>query len=356
MKKKVIIAEFYSSHSEILYTVVEFFRKSDYEVHLWLNDVQIYNTDRTPNVILNYRRTNSHFSRISFILGLIRYVRKNQISKVFVNTADGLQVRNFCMVSMLFKYEVSGVLHISARLLNSVTQKIISAKIKKYFVLSHYILKNVESIPGITFGVFYPLVIDYSMKNPKKSNPDFIISIPGEISPYRKSYFGLIEILKNNRDEIPNGLKFELLGTVRIEEGRAVTDKIKEYGLSEYFIIYDEFIPNEKFYERCELADFVMPLVNPDVDNFENYLKYQIAGAFNIAYIFQKPLLMNKCFERIEDFTGISVYYTDDNLIEVLRSIMENRNISADCRDNYKKLKKFDFERQRSEFMELIQL
>jgi len=357
LNKKVIIVEFYNSHSEVLYSTVEFFNKSGYEVHIWLNDIQKYNSELTPYVTLNYHKSNTHISRIFFILRLISYIRKNDIGLVFINTADGLQVRNFCIASLLFKYEVSGILHIADRLLSSTTQKIISRKLKKYFVLSHYILKNIKAIniSGLKFGVFYPLKINYKSRGKKKSDDKFVISIPGEISPYRKSYFGLIEILRKHKDELPVNVKFELLGTVRIDEGKAVIEKIYEYGLNDYFILYNKFIPDEKYYEQCELADIIMPLIHPDVDNFENYLKYQITGAYDIAYIFKKPLIMHSSFKIIDDFNGFTVYYDEDNLIEILNTISKDKKLLGGLMDYYASLDRFEFEVQRNNFIQIIE-
>lgn len=357
MRKKVIIVEFYNSHTEVLYTSVEFFSKSGYEVHLWLNAAQKYNSERTPLVTLNYHKSNSHSSRIFFITNLIRYIRRNSIDKVFINTADGLQVRNFCIASMLFEYEVTGILHVAERLINSTTQKIISRKLKKYFVLSHYILKNVETlnIPDLKFGVFYPLVINYNIQVLKKEDNKLIVTIPGEISPYRKSYFGLLEILKKYENDFPSNIKFELLGSVRIKEGETVIDKISKYGLNDFFILYDKLIPDNKYYERCELADIIMPLILPDVDNFENYLKFQITGAYDIAYTFCKPLLLHNSFKSIEDFNGISLYYNEDSLIDVLKNISSNKNLLEDLRSNYKSIDKFNLESQRNQFIDIIE-
>jgi len=357
LDKKVIIVEFYDSHSEDLYTEAEFFRKSDYDVHLWLNDVHRFNTERAPFVTLNYHESNSNSSKIFFILNLIRYIRKNNIVNVFINTAHGLQVRHFCLLSLLFKYEVSGILHIADKLFNSFSQKAISKKIKKYFVLSHYILKNVNglNIRGLKFGVFYPLIINYSIQGLKPHDDNVVISIPGEISPYRKSYFSFLEILKRHKQDIPNNIKFELLGTVRIEEGKEVIDRINDYGLKDYFILYDNFIPDNVYYMRCEVTDMIMPLIHPDVENYENYLKFQVTGAFNIAYVFHKPLFMHSSFERLDDFKGISIFYDDNNLIDVIKNISCNKKLIDECVDKYKSIGKFDFETQRSHFIELIE-
>jgi len=261
------------------------------------------------------------------------------------------------MASMPFKYEVSGILHIAERLLKSTTQNIISRKLKKYFVLSHYILKNVQSlnIDGLKFEVFYTLIINYSIQNIKKTSETIILSIPGEISPYRKSYFGFLEILRKHKNDIPKNIKFELLGTVRIKEGDAVIDRIDEYGLKEYFILYDKFIPDSKYYEQCELADAIMPLIHPDVPNYGNYLKYQVSGAYDIAYTFHKPLLMHSSFEKLTDFKGIGLFYDEDNLIEVLKKISTDKMILNKYAENYKSISKFDFETQRKQFMQLIE-
>jgi hypothetical protein len=357
MEKKVIIVEFYNSHTEVLYSSIEFFSKSGYTIHLWLNESQNFNRELTPFVNVNYHKSNSHLSRILFIVNLIKYILINKIDKVFINTADGLQVRNFCMISVPFNYEISGILHLAERLISSTTQKIISWKLKKYFILSHYILKNVEAlnISGLKFGVFYPLSVNYKMKGLKKSGNSIVVSIPGEISPYRKSYFKLLEILENSKSHIPENLMFELLGTVRIKEGEEVINRINKYGLNDFFILYDEFIPDNKYYERCELSDIIMPLILPDVDNFENYLKFQITGAYDIAYGFKKPLLLHSIFQSIDDFNGIAVFFNENNLIDVLKNISSNKYYLDSIHNNYKLIGKFVLETQRKQFIDIIE-
>jgi len=237
-KPKIILVEFSDSHSEILISQLLSLNYSDYDIHIWINENLKFDDKSFPFVIINKHKSYNHFSRIKFTLGLIYYILKNNISKVIINTAEGLLVRNFAILSLFFRYDVIGILHLANKLFDSTTQRLISLKINKYFVLSEYILDNCrKNFKDLDFEVYYSINILHHFVKSNYNN--FVISIPGEISPYRRSYFDLIDIIDRNKNLIFDNIKFEILGIVKIKEGEKVIEEIKKRQLEKYFILYD---------------------------------------------------------------------------------------------------------------------
>lgn len=355
-KLKIILVEFSESHSEILISQLLSLKNSEYEIHIWINEKLKFDDKSFPFVIINKHKADNHYTRIKFTLGLIFYILRKNISKVIINTAEGLLLRNFAILSLLFKYDVIGILHLSNKLFDSTTQKLISLKIKKYFVLSEYILKNCRAnFKNLDFEVYYPINILQHYIKAKTNNTHFVISIPGEISPYRRSYFDLIDIIDKNRNLIYDNIKFEILGIVKIKEGERVIEEIKKRQLENYFILYDKQISDEEFYQRCCNCDLIMPLIHPEIDNYNNYKNYQISGTFNLSYIFQKPMLMHKSFSDISEFKDITIFYDNNNLINILNSIIENKNVLDKFSAKFNQLKTDKFLNQDFRYIKFIE-
>jgi sulfur relay (sulfurtransferase) DsrF/TusC family protein len=64
---------------------------------------------------------------------------------------------------------------------------------------------------------------------------------------------------------------------------------------------------------------------------------------------------MHSSFKTIDDFKGISLFYNEDNLIEVINNISSNKLLLKELKENYKFMLKFDFEVQRRSFMQIIE-
>ena len=359
ISKKIILAEFSVSHSDILHTVVNFLTDSGYEVHLWINSDAGFDAGDVPvNTKVNLKANNSLFTNITFTLGLLYYIIIHNITRVFINTAHGLLVRNFCLFSRLFSFEVTGLMHHGEKLKGSKTQDIISGKIKKYFVLSDFIKENLESEYGnaFKFSAFYPVILK-NHSGPAVQERDYkLICIPGEVSDKRKNYQALIDCVKEYSKEFRSKVKFDILGRVKYEWNKKYISEMNSPELKDLFITYDKYISNNSYFGRLSECDVILPLIIPGVENFENYLKYQISGAYNMAYIFKKPLLLYDGFRGYGEFEGISLFFNEENLGEVIMNILNGKEPLEELRQNIITSKRLDFEYQRKKFKEFLEL
>jgi hypothetical protein len=94
----------------------------------------------------------------------------------------------------------------------------------------------------------------------------------------------------------------------------------------------------------------------PGVENYENYLKYQISGAYIMAYAFKKPLLLYESFSSMEEFRDISVFYNEENLIDVIRDLSDRKEFIDGLSRNIITSKRLDFDYQRKKFTEFLNL
>ncbi|MCI0474597.1 MAG: hypothetical protein L0Y76_13560, partial [Ignavibacteria bacterium] len=133
-------------------------------------------------------------------------------------------------------------------------------------------------------------------------------------------------------------------------------DEMNSPGLKEFFITYKEYISNNRFYQRISECDIILPLIMPGVENFDNYLKYQISGTYNTAYAFKKPLLLYDRFKEMEEFRNISVFYNEENLIDVIRDLTDKKELLEGLSRNIITSKRLDFDYQRKKFIEFLNL
>ena len=126
MKKEVLLAEFNKSHIEVLHSQILFFLKKNYKVNLWINNEAEFENIYNGKVKIIREDTKISSLNIGLLYKIVRFVQRNKIKKIVLNTAHGILVRNLCLLLMKSKVEVIGVLHQAHKLLKSSTQKIIS--------------------------------------------------------------------------------------------------------------------------------------------------------------------------------------------------------------------------------------
>jgi len=357
LKKEILIAEFNTSHLEILHSQILFLLAKDYNVHLWINNDAAFKDRYNGQVKIVREKTKISSLNIGLMYKIVRYIKKNKINKIILNTAHGLLVRNLCLLLMNNKVEVIGVLHQSHKLLESSTQKIISKKIKKYFVLNDYIKKFLDSTaPNLyDIGVFYPIFF-YSAKNNSEINTDkIIITIPGEVQQNRKDYLFLINEVAKLKKEIREKFEFVFLGAATKLRSSDILDVLnKNSKINDAIRIYKKHIPEEEFNIVIQNSDFIMPLIHPSSKSYSEYLTTEISGAFNTGFAFKKPLLMYKSFKQFEDFQNFSIFYDENNFPDILKNILEN-NFSEKLPKNYNSYKKFDFDFQSVNYINFIE-
>jgi hypothetical protein len=283
------------------------------------------------------------------------YIKKNEISKVVFNTAHGLQTRNAILLLYFQKIEFFGIIHQAEKLLTSFTQKIISSKIKKYFTLSDHVLKYFcrNKVEGISFASFYPIYFPYDQVK-TEINDKFIICIPGGIEFARKDYFGLIDILKKEKDNLPRKVVFRILGNASTKEGLLLRESISQNQLDEYFELYSEFLPNKKYFELLNSSTVIAPLIQPGASEYKAFLETSISGAFNLAFYSQKAMIMHSIFKDFEEFKDFAFFYDEATFTELINRITSSPELLQEKEKNITDSQKFILKRQASKYVSFL--
>src|SRR5690606_8900522 len=138
MSKKVAIIEIGGSHDECILSQVIALKNAGTHVtfcstiDLWKRNPK-FQSLFDDFYAVNFPKTA--FGDFQEIVKLNRWFSKNGISSVICNTAQGGHIRNLCLTSSR-KVQFFGIIHTIKMLQGSFTQRLISRKIKTYFVLN----------------------------------------------------------------------------------------------------------------------------------------------------------------------------------------------------------------------------
>ena len=317
--KQIAILEFGRGHTEVLFSQTLFLHNSDYTVHLLVDESHRARVETFPTVdkFLFLSPGASRFARFRQIRN---YLAENKIEKLIVNTAAWSAIRY--LPFMLLNVEVIGITHSVDKLTGSFYQKLLTLKIKKYFVLSDHLLKQTETIKSAAFSSFYPIFFpDFAPAAVEKEEDAFWICIPGQVEYKRRDY----ESLTNNIDtRLDKRVKFILLGrhNHKSGDGERLMAVLKEKGIEDYFVFFDDFIDDAAFHAWLKASDLFMPLPHED----GRYVQNAISGTFNLSYAYKKPQLMPQGFQSIEEFSASMLFYQADHLVELLNSFVHEKS------------------------------
>src|SRR5208283_754263 len=261
-----------SPHDVNLYSQIMFLRSiPDTCITLIISEalkkrIEIY-TDLVENV---------HFVENKMQLLDLLKLRKHLVSehydKAIFNTAHGNLIRTLVTLPFPSYMEFIGISHYPDKFKSSFSQKLISKRVKKYFLLNDYLLQNLSYQPKLDirtiYFIYYP---DFLKKKIRKMKDDIWICIPGTVELGRRDYQGLLKAIGKNK--LDNRIKFILLGSSqdRIEDATAIKDMISEFGLTDHFKLWDNFVGNEEFYSYIRESDFIMPLIHFNHESFDIY-------------------------------------------------------------------------------------
>jgi hypothetical protein len=357
--KKALIIEIGTSHLENIYSQVLFFKRSGYEVSLALNDKVKKRTEYLSEISSVKYYSFENFIAIWKSNFLIRRnIITSNYSAVLLHSANGALVRNLLMLSYPEDIIFAGVLHNTDNLLQSFSQKIISKKIKKYFVLADYMLEYLpeeyKSKTESTYTIFLPEYSQVNIEHPKKDN-EFRICIPGTVEYSRRDYNGLIEELSDAK--LNSNVKFVLLGPGNYRDSNMdeILEKIEELGLRDNFISFYEFVDDMKFYNYVKSCDAVLPLIHADNSLYEKFIRYKISGSYNIAYAFKLPLICHKSMGHIDDFRENGIFYDHGYLIELINKFSNDKTPFENLKNKMYKFKKWEFEFQREKYINFLE-
>ena len=318
------LIELGGSHDECLYSQVLFLKERGYSVHLICTanlKQQVAGFDGVDKFMFFDFEGASSLQTMTYLFQIRRHIIKNSITQVIFNTAEGNLVRNLTLIPFPKQVQFSGIIHNSYKLIKSSSQRIISRKINKYFVLNDYILQHVSGNKKLAIEAFYPIFFPkFKTINLPKPAGELWVCIPGQVDFKRRDYEGFLNALIK-RPPLPS-IKYIVLGREN-NPTRKFSDMVTAFGLQDHFILFDKFIPNELFHSYLLYSDVILPLLHPALPKFEQYKKYKITGALNLAFGYRKPLLCKDHFQHVPDLQENALFYDLEQLGETRNRLPE---------------------------------
>ncbi len=347
---KTALVEIENSHAECLYSQIEFLKKTGHHVTVVSTKEikKIIDNFNNIDLIKEFDFNGNKFQNTIQLFKLHQFLNKN-FDYVIFNTCSGNKIRNLCLLP-LKKPKLAGIIHNTKKIYTSSNQKIISKKIKNYFVLNDELLKHIKTNNSLKFSSFYPIFFPEFKTIPlnKKQN-EIWITIPGQIEQSRRNYQFIIDTLKNNT--IDSTIKFIFLGRISKKDFNnpkyiTLINDIKYFHEKGKLLCFENFIDENIFHSYLKKSDFIMPLLNSE--NNEAYKKYKISGTNNLAFAYKKPLLVHENFIDFDDFKENATFYNNNTFINLLNNLKEIQNI------NLYKNKKWQFDYQKNRYLNFI--
>ncbi len=353
-KKSIALIETGGSHEEIIFPQLLFLKETAFETHVIIREDHFkrFRGYGQNEKYLLLKSDDTIFHKIINLFKILQYLKRHNIHDVIFNTAQGAFIRDLCLI-LPTGINVTGISHNPQKFGNSFTMKLISSRVKKFFVLNDYILDNLDNTnSAIKFESYYCVFFRHSYVKPGDKSILNVV-IPGSFDMKRRDYKFLLTSL--SRTVLNPGIRFIFPGRSNSDESRAFFKDISNYLSGEQFIYFDEFLPEERFFRILYEADLILPLITPELPLYELYRKYKITGAFNLSFGLNIPLVMHSSFHSITDFQNSSIFFNDSNLIETLNNVYHNRVLIAQCAGEIEKNPKFSFEYQKKRYLNFLQ-
>ncbi|MCX7607045.1 MAG: hypothetical protein N2170_07275 [Bacteroidia bacterium] len=253
---------------------------------------------------------------------LIREVRKQELSHVLYNTAYGpLPFRLSQRLRSAFQ---TGIVHDTEKLHRfSWVGWAVGCRMQHFWVLRDRLWQTLPrwwrkkslSLPLAAL----PSSLEAALPSIAVPPGERWFAIPGRIERKRRAYEDLIEALKERRPSA--NWRFLLLGPARAphSDWPFLQERIRRYGIEEYFLVFEEPLDFATYHGYLRVCEAVLPLIHPTIAYWEKYLKYQITGAFSLAFTHRKPLFLHRAFSSEREFMDTAFFYeTPLSLIELI--------------------------------------
>lgn len=295
--KNVAVVEIGGSHDECLLSQFYALKHAGFNIHfigteeLWLRNPWFHAlVDR----FLPIKVAQGALADFMTMRRLNGYFTAEKIEKVLLNTAQGGHVRNLCLTANKAT-EFIGIVHTLRKFNGSFTQKVISRKIKKYFVLNTFFLDYIEPQKGIRVEAFYPLRFPLFNAPPLEKKSFVQIAVIGGVENRRKDLMGSLPLMESILD-LDVRIVFLGKSDPKKEEVFQFKKALEERGLQENVILFDDFVDAQHFDEVLQSTDFIWPMVHPDTESAKEYFSHQIPGALNVALAYKIPLLVHSAY------------------------------------------------------------
>jgi len=348
---KIALVELGASHDECLYSQIQFLKaKPGLELTLICSEAIFKRINKYTEVdnwhIVSLRK--GFLKQHSDYRALGKYIRTQKFQTLLFNTAQGSILKKFIPYLRRFKGKCFGILHDTKKIQKRGSQQRISKKLVGYFVLNDYLLEQIPSnfkkpVKSL-YTIFFP---KEELLDLEKPSNEIWVCVPGQVELKRRDYNSLlsaVQKLASNKQ-----IKFILLGASEHSHGDGLHLKkqLKTLNLESSFVLWKDFVSKESFHTYMVLSDYVMPLIHGNHVSNTLY-KHQITGAFNLAFAYKKPLLMEQNFAGMDDFKDNALFYTIENFQQFLAEIEIPKT------ELYYTKKKWNFEFQKNSFWDLI--
>lgn len=342
---RVALIELGGSHEECLYTQLKALRTLDScEVTLittpaLLERYSLYKEfDKVHSVELG-----KGINRWLSLWKLNSFLRKQQFDRLVFNTAQGGVIKRVCLLPNFPKTPTFGLLHDLRKLESSSGQKIISKRVKHYFVLADYLKIQAPKEWQQKLTAFYPISFPEIPQGLVFKTEGFIdtckLVVPGQVSDARRDYFALLRMLAKTD---LSGVQVYFLGRAAHShgDGPALRAEVERLGLKDYITLWDDFIDGATYEILLSIADYVLPLIHPGHRSTELY-EHQITGAFNQAYGHRKTMLMHAGWKKDSDFSDTAIFYTEESFPSLIQELKDSRTQAPYANDKWNEAEQF---------------
>ncbi len=348
----VLIIELGGSHAECIYSTVHFLKHNHCEVHVACNEslVRFLPESLQLSGILDLPNHLNFFRQIQSFIQIRKYISDHRIDTIIINTTEIKVVRNLSLV--LPRKNTIGLVHNAQKLKNSSTfSKILYRKIKKYLVLSDYLLTEIDPLPKYNVSSFYPIYFPkVEILSPLKSADEYWITIPGIVNLERRDYLSLVHYI--SKHTFPENIKFIFLG--KFNEREDLVTALADSGVWHSQIkTFDYQLEYNEFHSYIQQSDLMLPLINSEANGF--YGNTRISGTFNLGLGYKKPFLLNRKYESNKDLSCFSHYYdTMEELAEIILHLYYQNFNDPAIQDAYQESIFNDMERMSIRFYDFV--
>ncbi len=350
-KVKVAVVEFGGSHDECLLGQILGLKEQGASVYLCSNRKIV---DRNPYLmqfvdeVKTVELVHKALGDVKTMLSITRWFRKKGIKKVVFNTAQGGNVRNLCLLSTK-SIEFYGMIHTIRLLRDSATQRIISKKIKNYFLLNTTLKDKLGPVEGLNIHTFYPLSFPPFEAERIKPENQIWMTVIGGIEFRKRDLSGFLDFAENANANC----RFIFLGKsdLQLEDVAYFNAEIEQRGLTDKIKTFTDFVDQKTYNDYIAATDFILPLIHPEAQCAEEYFEVQISGAINTAFAYHIPMLIHEGYKDWVDFQQGVQFYNLKNWNLALEEGIQKRTLLVQEMEANEKLKAV---RQNHDFAKII--
>ncbi len=216
------------------------------------------------------------------------------------------------------------------RYFNLVLRRLLLRKLDAVLVEYSPIKQYLSGKTNTDIYSFTPLMYDdervYERQN---TNSQFLITIPGHVTPERRDYETILRTIHNQLQLRKSDLIIELLGSPRGESGKNILQQCKNLKQDGWSIItHEDWISTEEFDKRIQAADAILAPMRRTKDISVVTERYGISkgsGCFMDAVMHGKPLILPAHYEVPARFEPmVSQYDTESGLAAIIERMMNS--------------------------------